>query len=38
MVFGPILYYPYSKTIWMAVDRAYLQRLDRHEILDERFR
>jgi uncharacterized protein (DUF983 family) len=38
MVFGPILYYPFSKTIWMAVDRAYLQRLDRHEILDERFR
>jgi hypothetical protein len=38
MVFGPILYYPFSKTVWMAVDRAYLQRLDRHEVLDERSR
>jgi hypothetical protein len=35
MVLGPILYYPFSKTVWMAVDRAYLQRLDRHEVLDE---
>jgi uncharacterized protein (DUF983 family) len=38
MLFGPILYYPYSKTVWMAVDRAFLQRLDRHEVLDERSR
>lgn len=35
MVLGPILYYPFSKTVWMAVDRAYLQRLDRHEVLDD---
>ncbi|HEY7134588.1 MAG TPA: DUF983 domain-containing protein [Acidimicrobiia bacterium] len=38
MLFGPILYYPFSKTVWMAVDRAYLQRLDRHEVFDERSR
>lgn len=38
MVFGPILYYPFSKTVWMAIDRAYLQRLDRHEVFDERAR
>ncbi len=38
MLFGPILYYPFSKTVWMAIDRAYLQRLDRHEVFDERSR
>ena len=38
MLFGPILYYPFSKTVWMAVDRAYLQRLDRNERFDERSR
>ena len=32
--FGPILYYPFSKTVWVAVDRAFLQRLDRNEHLD----
>jgi uncharacterized protein (DUF983 family) len=31
VVFVPIIYYPFSKTVWMAVDRAFLQRLDRHE-------
>jgi uncharacterized protein (DUF983 family) len=36
MLFGPILYYPFSKTVWMAVDRAFLQRMDRFEIFDER--
>ncbi|HZR13814.1 MAG TPA: DUF983 domain-containing protein [Acidimicrobiia bacterium] len=36
MLFAPILYYPFSKTVWMAVDRAYLQRMDRFEIFDER--
>ena len=32
---GPILYYPFSKTVWVAVDRAYLQRLDPSERFDE---
>lgn len=27
-VLGPIVAYPFSKTIWVAVDRGYLQRLD----------
>ncbi|MEZ5170757.1 MAG: DUF983 domain-containing protein [Acidimicrobiia bacterium] len=31
----PIFFYPFSKTIWVAVDRAFLQRLDRNEALDE---
>ncbi len=30
----PIIYYPFSKTVWMAVDRSFLQRLDPHERLD----
>lgn len=34
-ILGPIVYYPFSKTVWVAVDRAYLQRLDRNERLDE---
>jgi uncharacterized protein (DUF983 family) len=25
---GPILWYPFSKTVWVAVDRAFLQQLD----------
>lgn len=28
MTFGPILFYPFSKTVWMAVDRALLHRMD----------
>lgn len=31
----PILFYPFSKTVWMAVDRAFLQRLDPNERPDE---
>jgi uncharacterized protein (DUF983 family) len=31
MVVTPIVAYPWSKTIWMAVDRAVLQRLDPRE-------
>jgi uncharacterized protein (DUF983 family) len=27
MAFGPIVFYPFSKTIWVAVDRALLQSL-----------
>ena len=33
---GPVIAYPWSKTIWMAVDRAFLQQLDPREQLDER--
>ena len=29
MVIGPMLFYPFSKTIWMAVDYGLLHRLDR---------
>jgi uncharacterized protein (DUF983 family) len=36
VVIGPIVWYPFSKTLWMAVDRAFLQRLDTNERLDER--
>src|SRR3954449_12893241 len=35
MIIVPTLGYPISKTIWVAVDRAFLQHLDRHEQLDE---
>ncbi len=28
---GPLVWYPFSKTIWMAIDRAYLQRMDPHQ-------
>jgi uncharacterized protein (DUF983 family) len=34
MAFGPILFYPFSKTIWVAVDRAFLMRLDPNERID----
>ncbi len=37
MVLVPLLGYPFSKTLWVAVDRAFLQHLDRHERLDEQF-
>ena len=32
---GPIIAYPFSKTIWVAVDRALLQHMDSRERLDE---
>lgn len=38
MIIGPILYYPFSKTVWAAVDRAFLQHLDQNEITDEQHR
>lgn len=38
MVLVPTIGYPFSKTIWVAVDRALLQHLDRNESLDEQFR
>lgn len=31
----PIFFYPFSKTIWVAVDRSFLQQLDGAEVLDE---
>jgi hypothetical protein len=34
MVALPIVYYPFSKTVWAAVDRAFLQRMDRQERAD----
>jgi hypothetical protein len=34
MTIGPILFYPFSKTIWMAFDRAVLQRMDPNEVID----
>jgi uncharacterized protein (DUF983 family) len=34
MAIGPIVFYPFSKTIWVAVDRAFLQRLDPNERVD----
>ena len=36
MVIGPIVAYPFSKTIWVAIDRAFLQQLDPNERPDER--
>ena len=36
MVIGPIVTYPFSKTIWVAIDRAFLQQLDPNERPDER--
>ena len=38
MIVVPTVGYPFSKTIWVAVDRALLQHLDKNEALDEQFR
>ena len=35
MIILPIVFYPFSKTIWVAVDRALLQHMDTGERLDE---
>jgi uncharacterized protein (DUF983 family) len=35
VVIGPIVYYPFSKTVWVAVDRGFLQSLDPNERYDE---
>ena len=37
MILVPLLGYPFSKTVWVAVDRAFLQHLDKNEQLDEQF-
>ena len=36
VVLGPIVAYPFSKTIWVAVDRAFLQQLDVNEAATNR--
>jgi uncharacterized protein (DUF983 family) len=38
MIVVPTFAYPFSKTIWVAVDRALLQHLDKNELMDERHR
>jgi uncharacterized protein (DUF983 family) len=38
MVIGPIVAYPFSKTLWVAIDRGFLQRLDVNERSDEQTR
>jgi uncharacterized protein (DUF983 family) len=38
MVLGPIFFYPISKTLWVTIDRAFLQRLDANERTDEQLR
>ena len=38
MIIVPTFGYPFSKTIWVAVDRAFLQRLDHNEARAEPFR
>jgi uncharacterized protein (DUF983 family) len=38
MALGPIFWYPFSKTIWVAVDRGLLQRLDGGQALDDQNR
>lgn len=37
MILVPLFGYPFSKTVWVAVDRAFLQHLDPNEELDEQF-
>jgi uncharacterized protein (DUF983 family) len=34
MAIGPVVFYPFSKTLWVSVDRAFLQRLDPNERVD----
>ena len=38
VLIGPLVTYPFSKTLWVAIDRAYLQRLDPAERPDEQVR
>jgi uncharacterized protein (DUF983 family) len=38
VILGPILAYPFSKTLWVAIDRAFLQQLDVNEQRDEQSR
>lgn len=34
VVVWPIFYSPFSKTVWLAIDRAFLMRLDPRERLE----
>lgn len=36
MIIAPVGFYPFSKTLWLAIDCAFLQRLDDHMDLDRR--
>ncbi len=38
VLIGPLVTYPFSKTLWIATDRAFLQRLDPNERPDEQIR
>jgi uncharacterized protein (DUF983 family) len=38
MLVGPIVWYPFSKTIWVAVDRAFLQQLGGAQAIDDQHR
>ena len=38
MALGPLVAYPFSKTVWVAIDRAFLQRLGGNERPDEQIR
>jgi len=38
MALGPLFAYPYSKTVWVAIDRAFLQRLGGNNRPDEQVR
>ena len=38
MLLGPVIAYPISKTLWVAIDRAYLQRLGGNESPDEQIK
>jgi uncharacterized protein (DUF983 family) len=38
VLIGPLVAYPFSKTLWVAVDRAFLQRMDPAERPDEQVR
>ena len=38
VVLVPIIGYPFSKTLWVALDRAFLQKLDVNERADEQLR
>jgi uncharacterized protein (DUF983 family) len=38
VLIGPLVTYPFSKTLWVSIDRAYLQRLDPNERPDEQVR
>jgi uncharacterized protein (DUF983 family) len=30
-IVGPLVWYPFSKTLWLAIDQAFLQRMDPEE-------